>query len=80
MSKIRIAYRAVQAVLRSWTSSFVRSFKKAWHKHILVATALLIAAVLLTSVVSKLWRSRDIGSDSWFARVKETDRTSIVVQ
>jgi hypothetical protein len=70
MSKIRIAYRAVQAVLRSWTSSFVRSFKKAWHKHILVATALLIAAVLLTSVVSKLWRSRDIGSDSWFARVK----------
>ncbi len=49
---------------------FFRSFKKEWYKHALFLLAFLALAMIVTTGVSKLYQFWDVGSNSWFDRLK----------
>jgi hypothetical protein len=81
MKYLTVLFKRAHLFVRSWASRNGQSLKRVWYKHVIGLVALLAAAVLITSVVSKAWRSRDIGSNSWFARAEgnglELDRGAV---
>lgn len=70
MKYLTVLFERAHLFVRSWASRYGQSLKRVWYKHVIGLIALLVTAVLITSVVSKAWRSCDIGSNSWFARVE----------
>jgi hypothetical protein len=45
-------------------------FKKEWYKHVISLFLLLLLALIVTTVISKIYQFWDVGSDSWFDRLK----------
>jgi hypothetical protein len=49
---------------------FWDSFKPKWHKHLMALCLFLIVAMIVTTAISKAYQFWDVGSDSWFDRLK----------
>ncbi|HET6175391.1 MAG TPA: di-heme-cytochrome C peroxidase [Candidatus Sulfotelmatobacter sp.] len=49
---------------------FLRSFKKHWFKHAFFLLLFLVLAMIVTTTVSKLYQFWDVGSNSWWDRLK----------
>jgi hypothetical protein len=57
--------RAILSIRR-----FLGSFRQAWHKHLIFLLLFLVLAMIVTTTISKLYQFWDVGSDSWFDRLK----------
>jgi len=49
---------------------FFDSFKRNWRRHVIALCFLLIVTVIVVASVSKIYRFWDVGSNSWFDRLK----------
>jgi hypothetical protein len=56
---------AISAVHR-----FFKSFPEEWHKHLVILLFFLTLTMTTTTIISKLYQFWDVGSDSWFDRLK----------
>ncbi len=46
------------------------SFREQWHKHLIFLFLFLALTMIITTTISKLYQFWDVGSDSWFDRLK----------
>src|SRR5712692_11306803 len=46
------------------------SFREQWHKHLIFLFLFLALTMIVTTTISKLYQFWDVGSDSWFDRLK----------
>jgi mono/diheme cytochrome c family protein len=58
------------SVALSRTHLFIRSFRTEWHKHALFLLIFLTAAMIVTTLISRTYQSWDVGSNSWFDRLR----------
>src|ERR1700727_2649486 len=49
---------------------FFKSFPEEWHKHLVFLLFFLTLTMTTTTIISKLYQFWDVGSDSWFDRLK----------
>lgn len=49
---------------------FIDSFKRNWRRHVIALCFLLVVTVIVTTTISKLYQFWDVGSNSWFDRLK----------
>jgi hypothetical protein len=49
---------------------FLASFREVWHKHLTFLFLFLALIIIVTTTISKLYQFWDVGSDSWFDRLK----------
>ena len=56
---------AISAVHRRF-----RSFREKWHKYLIFLLLFLTLTMVTTTIISKLYQFWDVGSDSWFDRLK----------
>jgi len=47
-----------------------RSLREGWHKHLIFLLLFLTLTMITTTIISKLYQFWDVGSDSWFDRLK----------
>jgi hypothetical protein len=52
------------------TTRLLGSLKKEWHKHLLFLLLFLTLAMIVVTSISKLYQFWDVGTDSWFDRLK----------
>lgn len=46
------------------------SFRKQWHKHVIFLFLFLVLTMIVVTVISKMYQFWDVGSNSWFDRLK----------
>jgi hypothetical protein len=61
---------AILARGRSLMSRFFASFGKQWHRHAIFLLLFLSLVMAVTTIVSKMYQFWDVGSNSWFDRLK----------
>jgi hypothetical protein len=49
---------------------FLGSFREEWHKHLIFLFLFLALIMIITTTISKLYQFWDVGSNSWFDRLK----------
>jgi hypothetical protein len=70
MKKLLLFLSSIYELLRSSIVWFLQTFRKNWWKYAIALVLLPVSSTVVTSIFTKAYRSRDVGTDSWFDRIK----------
>ena len=70
MSRLMALFMKCYRLAISQIGRLLGSFREEWHKHVIFLFLFLALTMIITTSVSKLYQFWDVGSDSWFDRLK----------
>ena len=70
MSRLIALFMKCYRLAISPMGRLLSSLRKEWHKHLIFLFLFLTLTMIITTTISKLYQFWDVGSDSWFDRLK----------
>jgi hypothetical protein len=70
MKRVSVFVKAIRGAAVFQFKRFLASLRKDWHKHAAALILLVVVTMGITTVLSKAYQYRDIGSDASFARLE----------
>jgi len=74
MSRLTDLWSRIHGQVITRRQRWLVSLKREWHKHVLFLLLFLALAMIVTTTISKLYQFWDVGSNSWFDRLKGEGR------